>query len=89
MKYFVQQKMYLYTFEISNIWEITTEGAKFSYKQWAGPGFLNLKAIPAFQKGTKVKTSSFILWGEEISNTECFKRRLHGSLKTTILESFG
>lgn len=68
--------------------EITNKRALRLYKDKAGPGNENLIAIPNFRGGTEVfiRTQSFILWGEDTSEKECFKRRLSGRLWKGIQE---
>lgn len=85
MKYFIKYSGFHKSTATS---EITAEAAKDSYKQWAGSGFFNLKAIPEFRKGTKIKTMNFTVWGETVSGAECFKRRLNKELSSKILEDY-
>jgi len=68
--------------------EITRERAFNMYKERAGSGNLNLIAIPNFNKGKEVviRRGSVRLWGEDISEQECFRRRLVGSLHTDVQE---
>jgi len=66
--------------------EITPEKAMEYYRSNAGPGFLNLQAIPNFQKGNHIKGSHYHLWGEEIGGHECFRRILKGTLLAGLYE---
>lgn len=68
--------------------EITKERAFNMYKERAGKGNLNLLAIPNFNKGNEViiRRGSVRLWGEDINESECFRRRLLGSLHTEVLD---
>lgn len=69
-------------------YEITKERAFNMYKDKAGPGKLNLMAMPNFNKGAEVfiRSGTVRLWGEDIGESECFRRRLKGSLHTDVLE---
>lgn len=66
--------------------EVTASRALELYKDEAGPGFANLSAVPNFVKGRKVRDGVLVLWGEDITDKECFKRRLAGHLAQEILE---
>lgn len=69
--------------------EVTRELAQKWYKQHAGPGKLNLIAIPNFNKGTEIifRRGTVRLWGEDISESECFRRRLEGTLHVEIVDT--
>ncbi|MCK5615411.1 hypothetical protein KAR91_76820 [Candidatus Pacearchaeota archaeon] len=66
--------------------EITKKRAFNMYKERAGKGNLNLIAIPNFNKGLTVfiRQGTIRLWGERISEEECFRRRLIGSLHPEV-----
>ncbi len=56
------------------------------YKQDAGPGFLNLKAIPNHLKGIRIYMPSCEVWGEKVTDAECFRRKLKGTLLDGLWE---
>ncbi len=60
--------------------EIPTERALKFYTAAAGTGKKYLVAIPNFRQGNQIRYSKYNLWGENISNAECFQRRLAGRL---------
>jgi len=66
--------------------EVTAKQALELYKDEAGPGFANLNAVPNFVKGRKVRGGGYVVWGEDITDKECFKRRLAGQLERDIVE---
>lgn len=77
MKYFLKR----YSFSTHNpVNEITSKTALELYKQEAGPGFLNLKAVPNLCKGVHIYNKFCEFWGEEITEAECFRRKLEGTL---------
>lgn len=66
-------------------YEVTSKYALKLYDHIGVPGQLNLVAIPKHRKGTRVNGTFFSVWGENISNAECFNRRLQGKLANNIL----
>jgi len=70
-------------------YEVTRELALGWYKSNAGRGNLNLLAIPHFNKGVSVtiRRGTVRLWGEDILESECFLRRLHGTLHLDIIDA--
>ena len=70
-------------------YEVSKELALGWYKSNAGRGNLNLLAIPNFNKGVSVtiRRGTVRLWGEDVSDSECFRRRLEGILHTDIIDS--
>ena len=69
--------------------EVTKELALHWYTLHAGEGNLNLKAIPNFNKGTEIliRRGTVRLWGEDVSGSECFRRRLEGTLHADIVDT--
>lgn len=69
--------------------EIPKDLAFRIYKSHAGPGKLNLKAIPNYNKGTEIiiRRGTVRVWGENISDSECFRRRLEGTLHVDIVDT--
>ena len=90
MKYFIRRPWHTrpdITWEFSEKdTEVTAKRARELYKDEAGPGFINLSAVPNFIKGKEVRDGGFVLWGEDITDKECFKRRLAGQLAQDIIE---
>lgn len=78
MKYFISRFSYSGQYAPTN--EITTKTALAFYKEAAGTGFLNLKAVPNFHKGIRIYMPFCEIWGEEITEAECFRRKLKGTL---------
>lgn len=85
MKYFIYYQWNLDGKHADKNYEVSKKFALQEYKTNSGSGFWNLSAVPRFQKGTKIRTPSLILWGENINNAECFRRRLKGTLSNEIL----
>ncbi len=83
MKYFIERFSYSGD---NTIKEITSKTALELYKNNAGPGFLNLKAVPNFHKGNHISGPFHSIWGEEITEAECFHRKLKGTLLDGIWE---
>lgn len=77
MKYFIERDRFSGRYPAN---EITAKTALEMYKHEAGPGFLNLKAVPNFHKGTSIIAPFYRVWGEEITDAECFRRKLEGTL---------
>jgi len=77
MKYFISRRSFSGYDPVN---EITPKTALALYKREAGPGFLNLKAVPNFHKGAQVYIEFCRIWGEEITDAECFCRQLKGTL---------
>ena len=77
LKYFIARHSY---FRNDVVNEITSKTALELYKQNAGPGFLNLKAVPNFHKGVRIVGAFSDVWGEDITDAECFRRKLAGIL---------
>lgn len=92
MKYFISRCSALATDVSRSVpWqdvEITKPRALKLYTDVAGPGKQNLVAMPNFNTGKEVfvRNLSFMLWGEDISEKECFKRKLSGRLWKEIQE---
>ena len=86
MKYFIAHRSLV---EMDQDYQISKERAYNMYKDKAGSGKLNLVAIPNFNKGAEImiRRGTIKLWGEDISEQECFRRRLIGSLHTDVLDS--
>ncbi len=78
MKYFIKRYSFIFGGDLIN--EMTSKTAMEMYKQQAGSGFLNLRAIPNFLKGKKIYQPFYNFWGEEITEAECFRRKLKGTL---------
>ena len=78
MKYFI--KRYSFLFGNTPVNEMTSKTALELYKEDAGPGFLNLSAIPNFHKGVRIYGGFCEFWGEEVTEAECFCRKLKGTL---------
>jgi len=91
MKYFLQQRKGLrLAHQLPEgidfrPFEITHKFALELYKIRAGSGFANLTAIPNFHSGIRVVGHFSTVWGETITNKECFKRRLVGAMGRDIL----
>ena len=60
--------------------EISSERALRHYVAKAGRGKKQLVAIPNYRQGNQVRLGMYNMWGENISNAECFQRRLAGRL---------
>ena len=93
MKYFIAKGHATFP-DISSIisdkdFEVTKELAEKWYTQHAGPGKLNLIGIPNFRAGTEIifRRGTVRLWGEDISESECFRRRLEGTLHVEIVDA--
>jgi len=84
MKYFVSRHS-LFRPDLVN--ETTPKTALELYKENAGSGFFNLKAVPNFQKGILIHGHFYRLWGEEVTDAECFRRKLEGTLLDGIWEN--
>lgn len=80
MKYFAD-RIHFGKPNLSLVNEITPKTAMEFYKLNAGPGFLNLSAIPNYHDGAKVRLAHCWVWGEIITDAECFKRMLAGKLE--------
>lgn len=77
MKYFISRN----SFSGSNpVNEITSKTALEMYKKDAGSGFLNLRAIPNHLKGIRIYLGTCEFWGEKVTDAECFRRKLKGTL---------
>jgi len=87
MKYFARKKsIFNVGFAEEGIaYEITSRYALELYKGLSKAGQYNLVAVPNFNKGTPVNGKAFSVWGEIITNAECFNRRLKGRLAKEIL----
>lgn len=83
MKYFISRNSFSGRDPVN---EITSKTALEMYKREAGPGFLNLKAVPNFHKGAQRTAPFYCVWGEEITEAECFRRKLKGTLLDGIWE---
>ena len=83
MKYFIAHRTLV---SADMDYQISKEHAFNMYKEKAGSGKLNLVAIPNFNKGVEVfvRRGTIKLWGEHVSESECFRRRLIGSLHTEV-----
>ena len=66
-------------------YEISRKYAKVLYEHCFKKGELNLKAIPAFNKGEKISRSHYTIWGENISKKELFRRRLAGEVEKDVI----
>jgi hypothetical protein len=87
MKYFARKKsIFNVGFAEEGIaYEITSRYALELYKGLSKAGQYNLVAVPNFNKGTLVNGKAFSVWGENISDAQCFKKRLDGTLAREIL----
>ena len=92
MKYFAQKNSSWGTVhgyehgENSNlVYEVTSKYALELYKHQSKPGQYNLVAVPNYKKGTRVSGMGYTIWGEIITNAECFNRRLKGNLAQKVL----
>ena len=83
MKYFTDRTSFSEP-NCSLVNQITADIALEMYKLQAGPGFLNLSAIPNFHKGAKVRMQHYWVWGERITDAECFRRMLAGKLESNF-----
>jgi len=88
MKYFAQQQRIwppTDPVEPYQVFEITSNYALELYKGLSKPKHFNLEAVPNHKEGKLVKGKAFHVWGEVITNVECFKKRLDGTLASKIL----
>lgn len=69
--------------------EVTKDLALRWYALHAGSGKLNLVGKPNFNKGTEIifRQGTVRLWGEDVSDRECFRRRLEGTLHAEIVDT--
>jgi len=66
--------------------EIIRDRALACYKSRKVGGFGALLTIQLFIRGTTYNQGDFTIWGEEVTEKECFKRRLAGKLSPNILQ---
>ena len=85
MKYFARKKEDWLKPE-NIIYEITPRYARKLYKAATKPGHDNLEGTMNFNAGTKVSCIFWTVWGEIVTNKECFRRRLKGELATEKLK---
>ena len=92
MRYFAQKnstwfRVHLYEHGENNnqVYEITSEYALKLYKGLGKAGQYNLVTVPNYKRGTRVQGKTFSVWGEVVTEAECFKRRLSGQLANDIL----
>lgn len=87
MKYFLHQHPHNSAEEIDMRYrEITRDNALTLYKERAGGGFGFLTAVQHFTKGVTYNQGYYTVWGEDINQKECFKRRLAGRLKDDMIK---
>lgn len=79
MRYFARKKEY-YGQPKNAAYEITPEYALKLYKGATKSKHYNLDALPDFNAGKKVGNAFWTVWGEIVTNKECFRRRLKGEL---------
>ena len=68
------------------IYELTPKYARELYEAASKPKHGNLEGIMNFNAGTKVSSVFWTVWGEIVTNNECFRRQLKGELAKVKLK---
>lgn len=87
MKYFCQT----YLSGRDRIYHLSSEAALRTYTNWFKLKLTDKDPNISYEAGAKISLDKLrlILWGEDISDKECFKRRLAGKLEILEPTEFG
>lgn len=66
--------------------EVSQDRALELYKYGSGGGFCILDSVQDFVKGITYNQGHYTIWGEDIDQKECFRRRLSGKLVGEVLK---